>query len=160
MTLKKLCSLVLLLSFMVVTQAEAVTFGYTDEATFIKERKAALKNTDDKMEQLAIKLEIAIADFTSRVDKHGSASKETPNMKKLDDGKYEFTYSEIKTDKIQIDISESDSAHADYFAKIRYTEVFYAGKSDSKNHADCEYKRTRSRRVTELARYHKGKWHY
>ncbi len=162
MSLKKIFSLFLVCSFMFVSIASAnvLTFGYTDEASFVKERKADLKATKDAMEKIRIQLELAIVDFLGRVDDHGSATRNKPDMKPHPSGKNHFYYSEIDKSHIQIEITPSKSKHADYFAKIRYTEVFYEALSDSKNHKDSEFKRVSSRRVTELARYHKGKWYY
>ncbi len=149
----------LLLAFLA-PRAEAASFGYNDGASFVLQRQLDLKSSKSGIEKITIQLQLAIADFISKTYEYRHKSKKNPEMKKQPSGRNRFYFSEIDTSNILYEINRSDSDHADYFAKIYYTEIFYVGFSKSTDPKDCQFEQVVSRQITELARYHKGKWHY
>ena len=76
------------------------------------------------------------------------------------DGGFIASYAEVDTESLRGEILPSQEKDK-YIGSIRYAEHQYeclAKTKDEARHAACS--RVKSRRMNELIRYEKGKWHY
>ena len=96
----------------------------------------------------------------------GNAAKTiVPNIKSKavvpdDSGGFVARYVEVDTETVRMEVIPSAKA-GNYVGSIRYVEYRYECPGKSKNDAlQAECRMVGHRRINELIRYEKGKWHY
>lgn len=117
--------------------------------------------TAPKVEDPA-KVQAQLDSFTSTYIKRSCAnvrpSKNTPSVS-LRDGKQVATYVELDESSVKTELIASNQSTFSYMAKIIYLEHVYECSAATPEEAIAgPYRKVKSRRLTELPRYAKGKW--
>jgi LysM repeat protein len=121
---------------------------------------AAVKTPDGVPDTIRSELLAAARTLVNNAAKSIRPSAYAKEVSPAPDGGFVASYMEVDTESMRVEVLPSHRK-GNYVGSIRYVENRYECPGGSRVEAlRAECGRTKSRRMNELIRYEKGKWHY
>ncbi len=107
------------------------------------------------------KLDTFAREHLARAQKTLRPSRKHVEVRREKDGRFTAWFSELDPGSLTTELHTSDKPGCKYVGHVIYHEIVYTSVGKTKNEArKGEFKVSKVRRIRELTRYDRGKWHY